>query len=79
MKRNGIIAGAGRTGREPGGLVTTANAMAIMGLITVGLAVSASVLLVTGFVVGYGTGSVIAGLVLVMFALLWFARPLTRR
>ena len=53
--------------------------MAIMGLITVGLAVSASVLLVTGFVVGYGTGSVIAGLVLVMFALLWFARPLTRR
>jgi hypothetical protein len=30
-------------------------------------------------VAGYGVGSVIAGLVLVMFALLWFAFPLARR
>jgi hypothetical protein len=60
-------------------LVKTANVMAILGLITVGLSISASVLLVTGFVAGYGTGSVIAGLVLVMFALLWFALPLGRR
>ena len=60
-------------------LVTTANVMAILGLITVGLSISASVLLVTGFVAGYGTGSVIAGLTLLMFALLWFALPLTRR
>jgi MFS family permease len=60
-------------------LVTTANVMAILGLIMVGLAVSASVLLVTGFVAGYTTGGVIAGLGLLMFALLWFALPLTRR
>jgi Family of unknown function (DUF6328) len=60
-------------------LVRAANTLAILGLITVGLAVSASVLLVAGFVAGYGTGSAIAGLVLVMFGLLWFAYPLSRR
>ncbi|HEY2277938.1 MAG TPA: DUF6328 family protein [Streptosporangiaceae bacterium] len=60
-------------------LVRAANIMAILGLITVGLAVSASVLLVTAFVAGYGTGSVIAVIVLAMFGLLWFAFPLTRR
>ena len=60
-------------------LVRSANIMAILGLITVGLAVSASVLLVTAFVAGYGTGSVIAVLVLAMFGLLWFAYPLARR
>jgi hypothetical protein len=60
-------------------LVKTANVMAILGLITVGLSISASVLLVTSFVAGYGTGSVIAGLTLLMFGLLWFALPLSRR
>jgi hypothetical protein len=60
-------------------LVRAANTLAILGLITVGLAVSASVLLVAGFVAGYGTGTVIAVLVLAMFGLLWFAYPLTRR
>src|SRR6201996_3754173 len=60
-------------------LVPAANVMAILGLITVGLSISASVLLVISFVVGYGTGSVIAGLTLLMFALLWFALPLSRR
>ena len=60
-------------------LVRAANVMAILGLITVGLAVSTSVLLVTGFVAGYGTGTVIAVLALAMFGLLWFALPLTRR
>jgi hypothetical protein len=64
---------------EKESLVRSANIMAILGLITVGLAVSASVLLVTAFVAGYGTGSVIAVLVLAMFGLLWFAFPLTRR
>jgi hypothetical protein len=64
---------------EKENLVRSANIMAILGLITVGLAVSASVLLVTGFVAGYGTGSVIAVLVLAMFGLLWFAYPLARR
>jgi hypothetical protein len=60
-------------------LVKTANVMAILGLIAVGLSISASVLLVTSFVAGYGTGSVIAGLTLLMFGLLWFALPLSRR
>jgi MFS family permease len=60
-------------------LVQAANVLAILGLITVGLSISASVLLVAGFVAGYGVGSVIAGLVLIMFALLWFAFPLARR
>ena len=60
-------------------LVQAANVMAILGLITVGLAVSCSLLLVAGFVAGYTTGSLIAGLVLVMFGLLWFALPLARR
>jgi predicted membrane channel-forming protein YqfA (hemolysin III family) len=60
-------------------LVRTSNLLAILGLIVVGLAVSCSVLLVTGFVAGYTTGSIIAGLSLVLFALLWFALPLTRR
>ena len=64
---------------EKENLVRAANIMAILGLITVGLAVSVSVLLVTAFVAGYGTGSVIAVLVLAMFGLLWFAFPLTRR
>ncbi len=60
-------------------LVRAANVLAILGLITVGLAVSSSVLLVVGFVAGYSTGGVISGLVLVMFALLWFALPVIRR
>lgn len=60
-------------------LVRAANVMAILGLIMAGLAVSASVLLVAGFVAGYGTGTVIAVLVLAMFGLLWFALPLARR
>ena len=60
-------------------LIRAANVMAILGLITVGLAVSCSLLLVASFVAGYTTGSVIAGLVLVMFGLLWFALPLARR
>src|SRR6201992_3767338 len=60
-------------------LVRAANTMAILGLITVALAVSMSLLLVAGFVAGYVTGAVIAALVLVMFGLLWFALPLTSR
>ncbi|HWC83116.1 MAG TPA: DUF6328 family protein [Pseudonocardiaceae bacterium] len=64
---------------EKENLVRAANVMAILGLITVGLAVSTSVLLVAGFVAGYGTGTVIAVLALTMFGLLWFALPLSRR
>jgi MFS family permease len=64
---------------EKENLVRAANVMAILGLITVGLAVSTSVLLVAGFVAGYGTGTVIAVLALAMVGLLWFALPLSRR
>ena len=60
-------------------LVRTTNVMAILGLVVVGLAVSMSLLLVASFVAGYGTGILIAVLVLVMIALLWFALPLVRR
>jgi hypothetical protein len=49
--------------------------MAIAGLVTVGLAVSAAVPLVASFV----TGGLITGLIACMFGLLWFAFPLTRR
>ena len=60
-------------------LVRAASAMAIAGLATVGLAVSAAVLLVTGFVVGGLPAVLITVLVTCMFGLLWFAFPLTRR
>jgi Na+/melibiose symporter-like transporter len=52
-------------------LVKTASAMAIGGLITVGLAVSAAVLLVTDYV--------FTALVTGVFGLLWFALPLAHR
>jgi len=61
------------------GLVRAANVMAIFGLGTVGLAVSASILLVTSYVAGGLAGGLIAAFVAGMFALLWFAFPLTRR
>jgi hypothetical protein len=60
-------------------LVRAANVMAILGLATVGLAVSAAVLLVTGYVAGGLTAGLITGLVVLMFAGLWFAFPLARR
>jgi hypothetical protein len=53
--------------------------MAIAGLATVGLAVSAAVLLVTEFVAGGLAGILIAVLVFLMFGLLWFAFPLVNR
>ena len=60
-------------------LVRAASVMAILGLITVGLAVSAAVLLVTGYVIGGLAAGLITALVVVMFAGLWFVFPLTRR
>jgi hypothetical protein len=60
-------------------LVRVANVMAILGLATVGLAVSAAVLLVTGYVVGGLAAAVITALVFCMFGGLWFVLPLTRR
>ena len=60
-------------------LVRAASVMAIAGLATVGLAVSAAVLLVTGYVASGLTAAVISVLVYLVVGLLWFAFPLTRR
>jgi uncharacterized membrane protein HdeD (DUF308 family) len=60
-------------------LVRAANMMALLGLGTVGLAVSSAVLLVTGYVVGALPATLISGLVFIMFGGLWFVFPLTRR
>jgi len=61
------------------GLVRAASAMAIAGLATVGLAVSAAVLLVTGYVVSALPAALITAFVAGVFGLLWFAFPLARR
>jgi cbb3-type cytochrome oxidase subunit 3 len=60
-------------------LIRAANVMAICGLVTVGLAISAAVLLVAGYV-DHGLPSVlIAVFTLCLFGSLWFALPLARR
>ena len=59
-------------------LVGAANVMAVLGLATVGLTVSAAVLLVVSYVV-HGAPAVIIGIFVVcLFAGLWFVYPLTR-
>ena len=60
-------------------LVRAANVMAVTGLATVGLAVSAAILLVTGYVASGLTAGLITGFVTLLFASLWFALPLARR
>jgi MFS family permease len=60
-------------------LVRAASVMAIAGLATVGLAVSAAVLLVTGYVTTVWPAALITAFVTCVFAGLWFALPLTRR
>lgn len=60
-------------------LVRTANVMALLGLGTVGLAISAAVLLVTGDVISVLPAAVISALVFVMFGGLWFVFPLAHR
>ena len=61
------------------GLVRAASVMAIAGLVTVGLAVSAAVLLVTGYVASALPAALITAFVTCVFGLLWFAFPLARR
>jgi len=65
--------------RQKEALVRAANVMAIAGLAAVGLAVSAAVLLVTGFVASGLPAILITIVVALMFGLLWFAFPLARR
>jgi hypothetical protein len=60
-------------------LVRAANVMALLGLGTVGLAVSAAVLLVTSYVVKGLVATLITVFVLCLFSGLWFVFPLTRR
>jgi Family of unknown function (DUF6328) len=60
-------------------LVRAANVMAICGLMTVALAISAAVLLVVSFVVPGVVATVISVGVICLFAALWLGLPLTRR
>jgi Family of unknown function (DUF6328) len=60
-------------------LVRTANVMAILGLLTVGLAISAAVLLITSLVVPGAPAITISVCVFCLFAGLWLALPLARR
>ncbi len=60
-------------------LVRAANIMAIAGLATVGLAVSAAVLLVTDYVSSGLTAGLITAFVTIVFAGLWFVFPLAHR
>ena len=60
-------------------LVRAANRLAIAGLVTVGLAVSATVALILSYVLPGGPAVVISAGVLILFAGLWFAFPLSRR
>ena len=63
----------------PGQVVLARLSISIAGLATVGRAVSAAVLLVTSYVASGLTAAVISVLVFLVFGLLWFALPLTRR
>ncbi len=64
---------------EKGTLVWVTNAMAIAGLVTVGLSVSCAVLLVVSFVAPGVPAILITALIVCAFAGLWFALPLSRR
>ena len=63
-----------RRGRKEG-LIRAASVMAVGGLAAVGLAVSAAVLLVTGFVASGLTAAVITVFTFCLFGILWFVFP----
>ncbi len=63
--------------KEP--LIRAANTMAICGLAAVGLAVSATVLLLVSYVLSGVPAVVISACTLIVFSGLWFALPLSRR
>jgi hypothetical protein len=60
-------------------LIRAANVMAICGLVTVALAISAAVLLVTGLVDRGLPAVLVTALIVCLFGGLWFALPLARR
>jgi hypothetical protein len=65
--------------RQKERLVRAGNVMAICGLVTVALAVSTAVLLVTGYVEPGLPAALITAFIVVLFLGLWFALPLARR
>ena len=65
--------------RQKESLVRSASVMAILGLGTVGLAISTAVLLVSSYVTTAVPAGIITACVVVMFAGVWFAFPLARR
>jgi Family of unknown function (DUF6328) len=60
-------------------VVKNTNAMAIAGLICVGLAVTAAVVLVVSFVISGASAVIIGIFVICLFAVLWFVLPLAKR
>jgi hypothetical protein len=60
-------------------LVKDANALAILGLAAVGLAISASVLLVVSYVEPGFVATIVTVFAVCLFAVLWFVLPLVRR
>ena len=60
-------------------LVKDANVLAILGLVAVGLAVSASVLLVVSYVESGAIVVIITVVTVCLFAVLWFVLPMVRR
>ncbi|HYK70323.1 MAG TPA: DUF6328 family protein [Streptosporangiaceae bacterium] len=62
-----------------GNLLRAANAMAIGGVVSVALAVTGAVVLVTSYVEPGVAAAAISAVVGAMFAILWFGLPLARR
>jgi hypothetical protein len=60
-------------------LVKDANVLAILGLAAVGLAISASVLLVVSYVESGSIVVIITVVTVCLFAVLWFVLPMVRR
>ena len=65
--------------RQKESLVRTANVLAILGLVAVGLSITASVALVLSYVAAGVAAVVITIVVGALFAGLWFGLPLLRR
>jgi hypothetical protein len=66
-----------RRQKEP--LVRAASLMATLGLITVGLAISVAVLMVSSFIAPALPAALITVIAVCLFGGLWFAFPLARR
>jgi Family of unknown function (DUF6328) len=65
--------------RDKEHLVLSSNRLTIAGLGVLALGMTGAVLLITHFMFGGLTAAVTGGLVLLAFALLWYAKPLRRR